>query len=301
MGYNRGKSIQLYLAEGDANGLIVATVPNWAGCLIKGKNADLPALLSRKEAKNAGVYILQGTDSDNIFKSRAYIGQATELKRRISDHAREKDWWDVCVLITTSDQSFSAGHYLSLESKLIQLALDANRAVLENNQSPGETAGNLGEAAIADVESFFDEIKLVLPVIGIDFFKKQIQPSETNEISSNTPSYLNQAFYLNNRKVELGRAMEIEGEFIVLQDSKALIDPGHKTNQYQSHRDKLIEDRVLVERNGFLVFLKDVSFSSPSKAAAVILGRNDNGRTSWKTESGKTYHEWQQERTDHSS
>ena len=41
-------------------------------------------------------------------------------------------------------------------------------------------------------------------------------------------------------------------------------------------------------KDGFLVFTKDAEFSSPSAAAAVIHGGSANGLTAWKTESGKS-------------
>ena len=41
-------------------------------------------------------------------------------------------------------------------------------------------------------------------------------------------------------------------------------------------------------------FTADYAFSSPSAAAAVVAGRNANGRTSWVTEKdGQTYGAWQ--------
>ena len=42
-----------------------------------------------------------------------------------------------------------------------------------------------------------------------------------------------------------------------------------------------------------MIFTSDVIFNSPSAASAVILDRNDNGRSSWKEmESGKSLNEW---------
>ncbi|MGB8144573.1 MAG: DUF4357 domain-containing protein, partial [Chromatiaceae bacterium] len=53
-------------------------------------------------------------------------------------------------------------------------------------------------------------------------------------------------------------------------------------------RQKLKADGVIDERDGKLVFLKDVEFSSPSAAAAVIHGGHANGLTAWKDRHGKT-------------
>ena len=42
-------------------------------------------------------------------------------------------------------------------------------------------------------------------------------------------------------------------------------------------------------------FTQDYSFSSPSTAAAVALGRSANGRIEWKDKSGKTLKAFQEE------
>ncbi|GEB78415.1 DUF4357 domain-containing protein [Sporolactobacillus inulinus] len=50
-------------------------------------------------------------------------------------------------------------------------------------------------------------------------------------------------------------------------------------------RNKLISERAIDE--GYR-FTEDWIFSSPSLAAAVVMGRNANGRTEWKTQEGQT-------------
>ena len=50
-------------------------------------------------------------------------------------------------------------------------------------------------------------------------------------------------------------------------------------------RNRLIEKGII---NSDFVFTVDHVFSSPSLAAAVVMGRNANGRTEWKTSDKKT-------------
>ena len=54
-------------------------------------------------------------------------------------------------------------------------------------------------------------------------------------------------------------------------------------------RSKLIKEKVLVEKNNKLVFSEDTTFSSPSAASSVILGRQAPGPVSWLDETGLTY------------
>ena len=44
-----------------------------------------------------------------------------------------------------------------------------------------------------------------------------------------------------------------------------------------------------------LTFTRDVVFSSPSTAGAIVTGRSCNGRTTWKTADGRTFGDWEQQ------
>jgi hypothetical protein len=49
-------------------------------------------------------------------------------------------------------------------------------------------------------------------------------------------------------------------------------------------RKRLVDDGILVEQDGYLLFVRDAEFSSPSAAASVIHGGGANGLTEWRTE-----------------
>jgi hypothetical protein len=53
-------------------------------------------------------------------------------------------------------------------------------------------------------------------------------------------------------------------------------------------RQQLITNGVLALAAGLYRFTQDYSFSSPSTAAAVVLGRSANGRIEWKDAQGRT-------------
>jgi hypothetical protein len=60
------------------------------------------------------------------------------------------------------------------------------------------------------------------------------------------------------------------------------------TNAVMPQRDKLIAWGVMEERDGEYIFTQDFLFSSPSTAAAVVLGRSANGWIEWKDDHGQT-------------
>lgn len=59
-------------------------------------------------------------------------------------------------------------------------------------------------------------------------------------------------------------------------------------------RQELISNGVLAMQGVLYQFSQDYSFSSPSTAAAVVLGRSANGRVEWKAADGRTLKEIQE-------
>jgi hypothetical protein len=307
-------SIRLFLADGSALGLTIATIPNWAGSVLRCRNASLPALLARPEAQRPGVYVLQGTDPESSGGLIAYIGQGANIAQRLPQSARQRDFWEMAAVVTTSDANFSAGHFLALEAMMISDARAAGRVRLVNDALPGEGAGGLGEGDRAAIDSFSDQVRQVLPVLGFELLRPQprLPPasSDTNmtttEISGTLSTSGNLAtpgaspgtieFFIRRREGMFARAREIDGEFVVLEGSQALKDTTFATNTYARLRSRLITEGALAEVDGslFLAFTRSIPFQSPSAAAAVVLDRNSNGRTEWKVNgTDETYDKWQ--------
>ena len=63
---------------------------------------------------------------------------------------------------------------------------------------------------------------------------------------------------------------------------------------FYNKREQLIEDGVMASSEEGLKFSVDHEFTSPSQAAAIVLGRSSNGRTDWKDASGVSFKEHQQ-------
>jgi hypothetical protein len=87
------------------------------------------------------------------------------------------------------------------------------------------------------------------------------------------------------------RGQRTASGFVVTRGSTAVLRQRQSADSYPwvlALRQQLIAEGGLIEREGFLVFTKDVEFSSPSAAAAVIHGGTANGLLAWKTKDGKT-------------
>ncbi len=71
----RGKSINLFLMDGEASGRIKCTLANWTGIAYKIPRTELDKCKERDDLKQSGVYFLFGA-SDQTGKNVVYIGQA---------------------------------------------------------------------------------------------------------------------------------------------------------------------------------------------------------------------------------
>lgn len=104
-------------------------------------------------------------------------------------------------------------------------------------------------------------------------------------------------FELESAKHELtATARETGVAFMVFAGSQAKLIWAGQPHAYQQLREDLLSEKALKpsEDGACLVFTRDVDFKSPSAASATVLGRPDNGRTSWRLSGTSiTYAAWQ--------
>jgi hypothetical protein len=236
-------------------------------------------------------------DPERSGGTRVYIGSANSVSQRIKQSAEKRAFWETAIAVTTSDDALSKGHVEYLEARLIELATHAGRVALDNGTQPQTGRRRLPEADRANMEQFLSNLKIILPVIGLDMLKPQPRAiSQTAGAGVDQHPAWTVMFEIRHKSGVQAKAVEEDGEFIVLEGSEALHNTGYIQQSYGSLKQKLVDDGVLVSKGTEkLSFTSSYSFSSPSAAAAVVLDRNSNGRTEWKVhDSKKTYHDWQE-------
>lgn len=295
-----GRSIQLFLVDGSPNGLIIASIHGWTGSVLVSNQSTFGRLLARPEVDRTGIYILYGPDPENALQMRSYIGEADSVRERIAQSAGTRGFWENAVVVTTSDEALTKGHVRYLEARLIDIAKNAGRVRLDNGQAPDADRRRLPEADRANMEAFLANLRIILPVIGLDLLKPRAhRGAETSKDTEPQPAEEAVRFELRHKSGVVALATEIDGEFLVLKGSEARKDTQNVGRGYQGLKAELILQQVLVPTSDGTKFLfsKDYGFSSPSAAAAVVLDRNANGRIEWKTvASNLTYHQWQERR-----
>jgi len=158
------------------------------------------------------------------------------------------------------------------------MASKAKKCKLENGNSP--TLPALSESDIADMESFLENMILIYGVLGISVF-------ETPKLEKNSEDS-SALLYLKTSNSD-ATGFESSDGFVVLKGAKAnlaeipSIHPSHK-----DFRTWMVADELLTKSTDAYVLAQDYTFTSPSKAASILLGRNANGRVEWKNKDGKT-------------
>ena len=305
---SQGRSIRLFLVDGTPHGLLTAEIMNWTGHVLTGPRGKLSELVQRPECGRTGVYFLVGPDAENSARPQVYIGESDDVGKRLKQHNRTeeqggKDFWEKVCLITSKDQNLTKAHVKVLESLLIQQAQRVGRCTLINGTRHDYIG--LPEADQADMAFFLDQIRTVLPVLGFEFLRDASRPPSRDAVvgavGSGSQIPESPRFRLTLPKHAItAYGQEVEGEFFVLKGSHARGEWAARGHHYERLHQQLCEEGVLVEdEKGLLRFSRDYAFSSPSAAAAMVVGRAANGRTEWKREgSGQTYAEWQEQVVD---
>ena len=289
----RGKSINLFLMDGDPSGRIKCTLANWTGVAYKIPRTELEKCKGRDDLSQSGVYFLFGT-SDQTGESVVYIGQAGVRKNgegilyRLQEHKRnpDKDYWTEAVVFTTSNNSFGPTEISYLENRFTNLALAAKRYTIKNGNDP--TLGNITEEKESELEEFLDYAKIVMGTLGHKVFEPlaDVKPitESNNEVVPNGGSlllHMKRKSRKSRQTIEAGCKQTVEG-FVVLRGSHIelndsdSIPPGIK----EARQKAKIDDAGVLQEN--------VLFKSPSYAAAFVIGGHANGLTEWKTDDGKT-------------
>ncbi len=265
------KTIQLYIFNGDPSGRIMCELSNWNGRIYKVARNQLSEFSKRQDCTYTGVYFLFGRTENN--NETIYIGEAENIFNRLKQHISDNEYWNECVVVISKDDILNKAHVKFLENKFYLMAKDANRSILINSTTP--TCSSVSEYDQAMLEEFIDNAKLLVSTLGYKAF-------ETIEIEDEKIT----KFYINAARGASAVGAIVSDGFVVFNGSTiASTTTPSMSDSLKKFRDKLFELNIIDSQNKFV---KDYVFTSPSYAAAIVMGRNANGKSEWKTEDHKT-------------
>lgn len=271
-----GKTIKIFLIDGDPNGRMSCELSNWSGKAYKIPRIKIKNCTDRDDLKSTGVYLLFGKDAEG--KDQVYIGEAESILKRLNQQLTAKDFWNEAIIFVSKDENLNKAHIKYLENRLYDISLSANRYKVENNVIPTQSA--ISESDRSEMEEFIENIKMLVNTLGHKVFdeKRDQRPKQKQDV-----------FFIKAVRGADGQGEPTSEGFVVFKHSKAAATiVNSMAPSFISFREKLILEGVLVNKGEYLEFSDDYIFSSPSTAAIIVMGRSANGLTEWKNKEGKT-------------
>lgn len=283
----RAQTIQIYLPSGDPAGIRVASLTTRTVRVFEVPRSLLAQFLRRQESGQVGVYYLFGSNEDEA--PQCYIGQSGNVGVRLQQHTSTKEFWTRAMVAVSLTNEWTSTHVAYLEWLSLGRAKTAGRYNLVN----GNQASNpfTPEPLEADCQEFVDTIAVLLATLGAPVLEAvKVPPSQST--STNTGD--SERLFFQEAGCEATGYQTSEG-LLVVAGSKG------RPEIRKSARPGIAVQRAALEAEGVLkigehdlVFLKDHLFGSPSAAGCVLVGGENNGRTSWRNAQGQTISDLEQ-------
>lgn len=300
-----GKTIRIFLSDSTVSGIRHGEIVNWTGQALACPRTRFQELREWNEVKKPGVYFLFGVN-DETGEDAVYIGEAEVVIERLLSHYADKAFWSDVVTFTSKDDNLTKAHVKYLESRLISIANEVDRYLVINSNQP--QIPTLPRSDRDAMEEYIESVRMLLGVLGYKLLEplfggdtKSLEPRQVAMPFAALPSddslttVHTQSNYSILKLAVSGiaaRATPTDEGLVVMEGSEAaLVVHSSLSGGYRAVREKLIETGVLKLDGSKYKFAKNQLFSSPSQAAAVIVGYAINGRENWKTQDGKTYAE----------
>lgn len=267
------KAVNLLMFEGDPNGLVMCELSNWTGRLYRISRTKLAEFSNRDDSNYTGIYFLFGKNA--LDENTVYIGEAEKVYDRLKQHLKDKLDWNEVIVVISKDNNLNKAHIKLLENYFYNKALDVKRFKINNTTVPTRSSVSIYDEAM--LEEFIENTTLLVNLLD----KKVFDPILKNDISKTKQDKL---------QIIAARGAHAEGlltndGFVVLAGSKIAVDTTKSMPQsLKNLRSRLIEEKNIIDNT----FVDNYLFTSPSLAAAVVMGRSANGRTEWKNTSGKS-------------
>lgn len=217
---------------------------------------------------NYAIYFLfDNSDSDN---KKTYIGQSINGVKRIFDHINKKDFWSYCILFVTDNNSFDKLTIDYMEYEFIKRFKKSNFTLM--NKDPRTNEPNVSMYDKPNILSYIKQIEFLLSAEGVS-----IDPVPS--------SLINEKFYYPKNREYKSRIFVKDGQFVLTKDSELrrpvtsseFWKTGNFYTRYNSVIDSYIEDGKVIEEDGILKAVINLSFNSPSRVAELVSGRSTNG------------------------
>ena len=209
----KAKTINLLLYDGGLDGVISMEDTSWnSGELYATPRESAEKLLETDACKKYGVYML-------LSSNQVYIGQSSDLSRRISEHLLGKEWWENVVILTTKDNNLDHADIDYLEATLIEKAFSIKGLKCENRTKGNDAKVSKFKQVFLD--QYLDEALFLMRLIGITVFTEHtekgskvtlINPNDIKtKLSLGTRAKKAATDYLQQQGVTIGKKSNYAG------------------------------------------------------------------------------------------
>lgn len=286
----RAQTIQIYLPSGDPAGLRVANLTTRTVRVFEVPRPLLSEFLKRPEAAQVGVYYLFGSSEDET--PQCYIGQSGSVGVRLQQHTGTKDFWTKAMVAVSLTNEWTSTHVAYLEWLSLSRAKVAGRyAVVNGNQASNPFTP---EPLEADCQEFIDTVAVLLATLGAPVLDSVRPGSILLPAQPGASTDQPESLFFREAGCDATGYQTSEG-VLVLAGSKGR--PGIRPSArpgIRAQRDALAAEGVISVGEQGLEFLKDHLFGSPSAAGCVLIGGENNGRTSWRNANGQSISDLEQ-------
>lgn len=292
-----GKSITVYLMDGDSSQRYQVTLDNWNIKAYKIPVGLVAASNSLDSIHTAGVYFLFGYVEG---QKSVYVGEAEDVYRRLTQHIPEKDgyiWDNAVVFIASEIGVLDKARVKYLENRFYNIIKDANSYRLLNRNEP--TKSTITKYSEDAMEVVIDNIKLIIPVLGYTPFENLISESEFSSENE-------EIFYIKNTKLQAKCRFNLDIYMFNSDNPQSGLMPftllkGSQISNVKSSLRKSLKQlrQECIDSNAIKdgILQKDLRcFDSASYVAGFVLGRSSNGKIELKTNDGQTFKDWLAER-----
>lgn len=276
------KTIQIFLTSGEPTGIRVAEITTRIVQVIDVPRKRLPEFFAMPESTQVAVYYLVAVPEDG-GTPQVYIGQTGDLRARLAEHDKKKDFWERALVLVSRTHSLTQTHALFLEWLSIETARRVGRYADANGNAGSRP--HTPAPLEADCREVFETGQILLATLGHPLFAALSQA----DLPAGTQARTAELFFCRSGGVA-GQGLYTSEGFVVLAGSVGRLAhvPSIQGTSDANFRDKLLRDGVMVAEGDTVKFTRDHLFRSPSMAAVALLGRTANGWLEWKTEGGQT-------------
>lgn len=174
----KAKTINLLLEDGTLNGVISIEDSSWnSGELYSAPRDSVDDLISSDACNKFGVYLL-------ISDDKVYVGQSSDLAKRIKQHKIGKDWWERVIILTTTSDTLNRSDIDYLESVLIEKANETNKLDCDNKNKGNKQ--KVTKFRKVELDQWLDEALLLMELIGVTVFAAKTRSVKKKQAIFNT-------------------------------------------------------------------------------------------------------------------